>query len=226
MFLCGIVIGSVGTNAADLVDTSQGVADVLTRQGGDIVDAFFASVFVLLALMGTGYAISSGLRLRAEESSGHAELLLSTPVARVRWAAGHLLIAMAGAAVVVAATGLGAGIAYALGSHDAGQIPRLTGAALADLPAVWVLGAVVAALFGLLPRATSLAWAFLGACVLIWLLGPLLDVPSWLLDISPYQHVPAVPAETADAGPLFALTAVAAALIVAGLLAFRRRDVT
>src|SRR5262249_11391549 len=159
--------GSVGTSAGDLVDTSQGVADVLQRQGGDIVDAFFASVFMLLALMASGFTISSGLRLRTEENAGHAELLLSTPVARLRWAGSHLLTAMAGSVVVVVATGLGAGIAYAIGSHDAAQILRLTGAALAALPAVWVLGAVVAALFGLLPRAASAAWAVLGACVLI-----------------------------------------------------------
>jgi ABC-2 type transport system permease protein len=226
MFLCGVVIGSVGTSAGDLIETSQGVADVLQRSGGDIVDAFFASVFVLLALMGSGYTISSGLRLRAEETAGHAELLLSTPVARLRWAGGHLLMAMAGSAAVLLATGLGAGIAYAVGSHDAGQIPRLTGAALAELPAVWVLGAVVAALFGLLPRAASLAWAALGACVVIWLLGPLLDVPGWVLDVSPFQHVPAVPSAALHAGPLLALIAVAAALTAAGLVAFRRRDLT
>jgi ABC-2 type transport system permease protein len=226
LFLCGVVIGSVGTNAGDLVDSSQGVADVLTRSGGDVVDAFFASVFVLLALMGSGYTISSGMRLRQEESAGHAELLLSTPVARLRWAGGHLLIAMAGSALVLLATGLGAGIAYALGSHDAAQIPRLTGAALAELPAVWVLGALVAALFGVLPRAVSAAWAALGACALIWLLGPLLDVPGWVLDISPFEHVPGVPAASLDAGPLLALTAIAAALTAAGLVAFRRRDVT
>jgi len=55
--------------------------------------------------------------------------------------------------------------------------------------------------------------------------GPLLDVPGWVLDISPYEHVPAVPAATVAAGPLLALAAVAAALTAAGLAGFRRRDV-
>ena len=73
------------------MDSSQSLSDILTRSGGDITDAFFASVFLLMALIATGFTISSGLRLRGEESQGHAEMLLSTPVARVRWAAGHLL---------------------------------------------------------------------------------------------------------------------------------------
>ena len=222
----GIVLGSIGTSAADLIDSSQGIADVLKREGGDVVDAFFASVFVLLALIASGYTLSSALKLRAEESAGHAELLLSAPVARLRWAAGHLLIALAGSGVVLLASGLGAGIAYALGSHDAAQIPRLAGAALAELPAVWVLGGVAGALFGALPRAVSAVWAALGACVLIWLLGPLLHVPPWILDVSPFQHLPAEPAVAFDLAPALGLIAVAAALAATGLAAFRARDVT
>ena len=58
---------------------------------------------------------------------------------------------------------------------------------------MWTLGALVAALFGLAPRAVSLAWAALTACLLLWFLGPLTDLPDWVLDLSPYQHVPAAP---------------------------------
>jgi ABC-2 type transport system permease protein len=221
LFLGGLVIGSIGTDAGDLVDSSQSLSDILTRSGGDVTDAFFASVFLLMALIATGFTISSALRLRGEESQGHAEILLSTPVARLRWAAGHLLIAMAGSGVVLLAMGVGAGLAY-----DPSELPTMVGAALAQLPAAWVLGALVTALFGLAPRAQSLAWAALTACLLLWFLGPLVDLPAWVMDLSPYEHVPAIPAVGFDAGPLLVLTAVAAALTAAGLAAFRHRDVT
>lgn len=225
LFLVGAVLGSVGRDAADIVESSGSVADVIARTAGaDIVDSFFASVLLMTALIATGYTISSALRLRSEETAGHTELVLSTPVPRLRWVAGHLAIAMAGSAVVLAATGLGAGLTYAIGTHDAGQLPRLIGAALAQLPAVWVLGALVAGLFGLAPRALTLAWVALGACFLLWFLGPLLDLPGWLLDVSPYQHVPAIPAAPVAVAPLLALSAVAVALTGAGLAGFRRRD--
>jgi ABC-2 type transport system permease protein len=221
MFLVGLVLGSVSRNAADLVATSRSVADVLgATTGADITDAFFASVLLLSALVATGYTISSALRLRSEETTGHLELLLSTSLPRLRWAGGHLLLALGGSALVLAATGFGAGI----GTQDAGEIPRLVGSALAQLPAVWVLGALVAGLFGLAPRALMLAWAALGACFLLWFLGPLLDLPRWLLDLSPYEHVPAVPADAFSLAPLLGLTAVAAALTAAGLAGVRRRD--
>jgi ABC-2 type transport system permease protein len=125
---------------------------------------------------------------------------------------------------VLLAIGLGAGLAYAIDNEDAGALPRLIGASLAQLPAVWVLGALAAGLFGLAPRALNIAWAALGACLLLWFLGPLLDLPNWVLDLSPYEHVPAIPAVSFDAGPLLALTAVAAALTAVGLAAFRHRD--
>jgi ABC-2 type transport system permease protein len=43
-------------------------------------------------------------------------------------------------------------------------------------------------------------------------------------DLSPYAHTPALPADDLAAGPLVALTAIAAALVAVGLVAYRRRD--
>lgn len=226
LFLTGLILGSIAQNANDLIEGNQSLANVLTQAGGaNVVDSFLASMLTLTALFATGYTVSSGLRLHAEEISGRVEPLLATSTGRLRWAASHVVVSLAGSAIVLTAAGLGVGLAHAIGSHDAAELPRLTGAALAQLPAVWVLGAIVVALFGLVPRAVALAWAAFGACVLLWFFGPLLDVPSWLLDISPYEHVPAVPAVTIAAGPLVALAAVATAFTAAGLAGFRRRDV-
>jgi ABC-2 type transport system permease protein len=226
LFLGGLVIGSIGQNAGELVDSSKSLADIITQAGGgSVIDAFLASILPLMALIATGYTISAGLRLRAEETSGHLESLLAGPVGRLPWAATHLVTTMAGSAVVLLAGGVGIGLAHAIGSHDAAQLPRLAGAALAQLPAVWVLGAVVVALFGLVPRAVTVAWAALGGCALLWFVGPLVDAPDWLRGVSPFDHVPAVPATSLAAGPLLALTAVAVALTCAGLAGLRRRDI-
>jgi ABC-2 type transport system permease protein len=43
-------------------------------------------------------------------------------------------------------------------------------------------------------------------------------------DLSPYAHVPALPADRLAAGPLLALTAIAASLVAVGLAGYRRRD--
>ena len=53
----------------------------------------------------------------------------------------------------------------------------------------------------------------------------LLGLPQWLRDLSPFEHVPQVPATWFDAVPLVVLTVVAAVLTAVGLAAFRRRDI-
>ena len=69
------------------------------------------------------------------------------------------------------------------------------------------------------------AWTALVVALLLGQLGPLLQLPTWLLDISPYSHIPAVPAESMRWTPVIVMPVVAAALIVTGMAGFRRRDV-
>ena len=178
-----------------------------------------------MALIGTAFSIQAVLRMRGEESAGRAEPLLATALARPRWAAGHLVLAAGGAVLMLAALGLGAGIADAVASDDAGRLPLLLGSAVALAPAVWVLTGVAIALLGLAPRAAAGAWGALGACFLLLYLGPLLSLPQWLMDLSPYSHVPRLPAAGLTVAPLVVLTAIAAAFTAAGLVGLRRRDI-
>jgi ABC-2 type transport system permease protein len=127
--------------------------------------------------------------------------------------------------LILGASGLGAGIADAANSGDLARVPVLVGSSLALAPALWVLIGVTVALFGLLPRAAPAAWGALGACYLMAFLGPLLSLPDWVLDLSPFTHVPLLPAADFTVAPLVALTVVAALFTAAGLIGFRRRDV-
>jgi len=56
-------------------------------------------------------------------------------------------------------------------------------------------------------------------------LGELLRLPQWAIDLSPYVHVPRMPAEPFAAGPSLALTGLAAALLVASWWRYRTRDI-
>jgi ABC-2 type transport system permease protein len=129
--------------------------------------------------------------------------------------------------VVLTAAGLGAGLAYGLRVGDVGgQLPRMLGAALAQLPAALVVAGVAVALFGLLPRScVAGGWTALTVAVLIVLLGPTLRFSQSVQDISPFTHVPKLPGGTVSAVPLTWLAAIAVALAMAGLVGLRRRDI-
>jgi ABC-2 type transport system permease protein len=98
--------------------------------------------------------------------------------------------------------------------------------ALVQAPAVWVLAGIAAALFGLLPRFTGAAWGAVGLFLLLGQLGPVLNLSQWVMDVSPFTHVPKVPGGAVSATPLIWLAVTAAALAAMGLAAFRRRDLS
>jgi ABC-2 type transport system permease protein len=220
----GLAFGSIAHSAEDLIGDNEQLREFLAQSGAtSITDSFLATMLVYMALVGAGFAIQSVLRLRSEETAVRAEPVLATAVSRWAWAGSHVAVAVTGTVLGVA--GLGVGLSHGLAVGDLGQVPRLVAAAMALVPAVWVLVGVAVALFGLVPRLTVLAWGALAACVVIGMFGPLLQLPDALIRLTPFGHVPQVPAVAAPAAPLVVLTLVAAVLVVAGLTGFRRRDV-
>jgi ABC-2 type transport system permease protein len=224
----GAVVGSAATGIGGLVGSGE-VRRIMIKLGGQaaVTNAYLAAIISFTGLIAAGYAISAVLRLRSEETAERADPVLATGTGRIRWGLGHLLIAAAGAALVLASMGLGTGLGYGLRAGDvAGQLPRLLGAALAQLPAVLVLAGVAVALFGLIPRASVAGgWSALGVVVLLLFLGASLQLSHWVPDISPFTHLPKLPGGTVSAAPLAWLAVIAIGLAALGLAGLRRRDI-
>jgi len=225
LFLGGLSIGLTAQDADSFIGDSPEADKLFAQAAGSLVDNYLAISLLSMALIGTGFAIQAVLRMRTEETSGRLEPLLATALARPRWAAGYVAVSAVGTVMILAASGLGAGIADAANTGDLARVPVLIGSSVALAPAIWVLAGVAVALFGLVPRAVAAAWSTLGACYLLAFLGPLLGLPDWVMDLSPFTHVPLLPAASFDAVPLLALTAVAAFFVTVGLAGFRRRNV-
>ena len=226
LFLIGVVYGSIANDVEDFVGSNDTMRRVIAETGGaSLTDSYLSRSLLIAALISGGYAIASALRLRSEETALRAEPVLATPVSRDRWVASHLVLSLVGSAIVLAAAGLGTGLTYGIAAGDPGQVGRLLGAALAYVPAVWLLVGLTIALFGLLPRWVTVAWAALVACFVIGFLGDILGLPDWVADLSPFQRVPQLPADNLRIAPLVVLLALAAALTTTGLTAFRHRDI-
>jgi polyether ionophore transport system permease protein len=74
-------------------------------------------------------------------------------------------------------------------------------------------------------RWAVLAWGLLGLFLVLGQIGSLLELPSWVTGLSPFEHVPAMPVESFQAGPALAMTAIAACCLVAAWWRFRSRDI-
>ncbi|MGW0861200.1 ABC transporter permease [Streptomyces sp. NPDC002611] len=220
--LAGVVYGGMTEGAADLVGGNAGARRIFERMGGQsgLTDAFLASMVGMLGLVAALYIVASVLRLHGEETSGRAEPVLANAVGRLRWAAGHLVIAFGGAALLMLLAALGFALGY---GKDIGPI---LGACLVQLPAIWVIGGLTVLLTGVLPRAAAAAWGVAGAVLLIGWVGPALDMPQTVLDLSPFGHLPKLPGGEMDWGPVLALLGLAVVLVAGGLAGLRRRDMT
>jgi ABC-2 type transport system permease protein len=224
----GALVGSAAKGIGGLLGSQQ-VRQIVARLGGTaaVTNGYLAAIMSFSGLIAAGYAVSAVLRLRTEETADHADPVLATGASRTSWGLSHLVIAAAGTAAILAVTGLGAGLGYVLRSPGgAGEVGRLVGAGLAQLPAALVVAGIAAALFGLAPRAcVAGGWIALGLAVLMLFLGALLQLSHWVQDISPFTHVPKLPGGPVAGAPLAWLTVIAVALAAAGLAGLRRRDI-
>ncbi|MEU4932169.1 ABC transporter permease [Streptomyces yokosukanensis] len=219
-FLAGAVYGGMTDGAARLVGDNAEARKIFQRMGGQsgLTDAFLAAMVGMLGLVAALHVVSCVLRLAGEEASSRAEPVLAAAVGRVRWAAGHLLIAFGGSVLIMLLAGLGFAVGYGR------QIGPVLGACLLQVAAVWVIGGIAVLLFGVVPRGATAAWGVAGAVLLIGWIGPALNVPRAVLDLSPFGHLPKLPGGGMQWEPVLVLLGLAVALVGAGLAGLRRRD--
>jgi ABC-2 type transport system permease protein len=223
--LLGLVFGNIASQVGDFVSTPE-ARDFITKLGGEegLVDAYIRVCLSVIGLAASAYGVQAAMRLRSEETGLRAEPILATATGRIRWAWSHVLVALLGTTLLIVVAGAGAGLAHGAQVRDMGEGLGVLGGALAQVPAACVLAGIVVAAFGLAPRLVAAGWVALVGFVVLGELGPLFELDQWVMDVSPFTHVPKIPGAEWTVTPLVTLTAVAALLVIAGLVGFRRRD--
>lgn len=227
MAVLGAAFGAVGDSVEELLATSPELADVLAGVGGDadLTATYLALAVGILAIIGSGAVVQLVLRGRTEELSGRAEAVLATAVSRHRWFLTNLGAALVAVTAVLVTLGAAGAAGFGAMTGDPGTGLGMLGGALAHLPAAWTLGCVVAMATAIVPRwAAAIGWSALAGSLVIGQFGPLLGLPDAVSGLSPFHHVPAVPADGWTVGPAVALLAVAVAATTVGVAAMRRRD--
>ncbi|GAA2863627.1 ABC transporter permease [Nonomuraea rubra] len=220
----GLVLGALALSIPEVARQGAAVEEFFRRYTAS-PEATMTEAYLWLIVLGLGYVAALYpllvlLRLRDEESSGRAELLLSTPVGRMRWACSHLAFAVLGSAVVLGAAGLTMGLV-------SGQAGKVLSGALIQVPAVWVLAGVGILAFGLLPRAAAaISWAaFLFVNLFGEVLGPIIGIDYWAARFFvPFPNLPMiVSGGDFTVLPILIMLAVAGLLTAAGLAGLDRR---
>jgi ABC-2 type transport system permease protein len=225
MFFFGLAYGAIGDDVESLLGESDVSQEMFAQAGTDLVSGFYGTAVLMLAVIAAGCAVSSALRPRGEEENGHLEVLLATALPRRVWLLGHVVVTVFGTVLVLMSSGIGLGAGYLMVTGDGDAAWDITWPVLQYVGPVLVLSGVARLLYGVLPRWSVLAWVPLVFAAVVMLFGELFGLPQWLQGVSPFEHLPMVPAEAFSWGPVLALAGAALVLSVAGQLAFLRRDV-
>ncbi len=163
---------------------------------------------------------------RREEAESRLETLLALPVSRSSWLGGRLALAVAGGLLLALAAGLAAWIGVAT-QGAAVSLPRVLEASFNCLPAALLFLGLAALGFAVWPRAgAGIGYGLVGAAFIWQLVGAVLNVPSWTLGLSPFNHIGLVPAQPFRAGAAAIMSATAVAALALADWRFRRRDLT
>jgi ABC-2 type transport system permease protein len=223
-----LAFGTIGDTANEFLTTNEQLQQALEALGaeGSLEDLFFAFMMGLVGVASTGFTVQTLLRARGEEVGGRLEPVLAAAVSRSRWLAGHVAIAAVGTAFILLMAGAGAALSYgAVTGELAASFRGLVGSALVQLPAALALGGFVVAAIAILPTwAAALGWGALAISLVLGQLGAILDLPPVVLDLSPFTHVPLIPAEEMAWLPVAVLLGVAVGFTALGAVVFRRRD--
>ena len=214
----GLVFGLIAPGLDDLLE-SEAARELMDRLGGQMLAAVLSMVAILISCFAVAVIGHAG----ADETAGRTEVVLATATSRSRWLAASLVVALVGSAWLLLVTGVALWVGYATaGGPSAGDLVR---AALGWSPAVWVVAGLAALLLAIRGSWATAAWAWPVLFLTLTLAGELLEFPGWLTGLSPYSHIPAMPAETWRWAPEAGLTAVAAGLLALAWLRFRERDI-
>jgi ABC-2 type transport system permease protein len=223
-YASGTLMPEIDTMIGEVVESNPVAQQVFGADPAALSLNFLGIMILYAALCCAAYAIVMAVRPKVEESSGRIELALSLPLSRSHWLGAQLLVAGLGTLVLLAVSvyAMWAG-AVSVGWEDQ-SFGDYTKVVVTHLPALLMYLGLTAALFAWVPRATGLGWVLIAYTFVIGMFGDLFDLPRWTSRISPFSWVPTPFVETAQAGDLIGLWAVAIALFAVAFVGFRRRD--
>ena len=225
----GAIMGALVSTMIDWIAGDEGYQQILASVGLEAalsLEGFLAVMAFVFGLAVTLQAVWRVGAARAEEEASRLEPILARRVSRLRWLGGHLLLTGVGAALLTVVVGASfwAGARVA-GSDELGLADALA-SSTNTLPVVVLLTGLAIGLYGVAPRLTVPVPVGLavGGFVL-YLLGPALKWPGWVLDLSPFSHLAMVPAQPWAGTAALVMAGLGILFAACGALAFRRRDI-
>ncbi|RXJ00245.1 ABC transporter permease [Anaerobacillus alkaliphilus] len=227
MFILGTSYGSVLGDLETFLESSEMMREMLQAMDGlSLTEQYLTMLMSVISMICTVPALMFILKLRGEEKRNHLDHILARAVSRTRVMGSYLFLSLFFGSLMLILAVIGLWSAAAAVMDDPIAFTTLFQAAVAYLPAMWIMVGVAVLLIGVFPALTSLTWLYLGYSFFIVYLGGLLQFPEWLGKLSPFGQTPKVPVEELEFFKMVILTGVAVVLMVIGFIGYNKRDIS
>ncbi len=218
-----VILGAFSKSIAEEAkksDLNSALGTNINTAGG-----YLAVSFVLFGLVIALFAAAHVNSIHGEESSGRLETLFALPTDRVSWLAGRVTLALTSCIALSLAVGLLAWVGAAARGAGVG-LGALLAAGANCIPAALLFLGLGTLLFAVIPRHSGGATIALVGVAFLWeLIGAAVGAPSWILSLSPFEHVAAVPQVAFDGVGATAMLVIGLIAALAGGALFVRRDI-
>ena len=226
LFILGASYGSVFGDLESFFADNELLQEMLSAvEGFTLVDQFLPMLMSIMAMIGTIPAIMVMNKIIGEEKRNRLEHLLSRPVSRLGIMGSSLVISIVTGFAMVSLAIIGLWLSGSLSMEDEIVFSTFYRAGIVYLPAMLVMIGLATVLVGVFPKLTSISWGYLIYSFIVVYFGGLMDIPDWMVNITPFGHIPQVPMEEINLLTMSLLLLVAIFLTVIGFIGFRRRDV-
>jgi ABC-2 type transport system permease protein len=222
-FLVGAVLASI----LDLFQTNRRFAELAAAAGmggHELGKVIAAALFSLLAVVTGLYAVTRLAAMVADEKAGRWTLLFAQPISRVRLVSTEIIVTVGG----VIALHCSAAVAVWSGAKITGtplQLSDSLAGALNSVPVALLAAGAAAVGVGWLPSAAAAIGALpVVGGFLVNVIMKTTNAPGWVVNLSPWTHLAAVPATPPNWAATTIFLLIGAILTALGVYGYVQRD--
>jgi ABC-2 type transport system permease protein len=224
-----LLVGALIASILEFFDTNPRFADLAGAAGFaglDSANGFAAALFSLLSIPTGLYAATRLTGFVADEKARRWTPLFTAPVPRMRFAFTEITVTTAGVLVLHAVAGLAMWTGSAITGAPLGIGDALAGA-LNTAPIAWLAVGAAGFATGWLPSAVGAIGALpVAGGFLLNVIAQNTGGPDWVVKLSPFVHLGAVPNAPPDWVAVATMAVIGAVLGALGLSGYWRRDLT
>ncbi|MFC4652491.1 ABC transporter permease [Lactococcus nasutitermitis] len=227
LFILGFVYGSMIGQISKFIKSSTTVSQIFavspTAGALMMTKQYLSTLFVIISVIVTCFAITSLSRMVSEERKNRQEQIYATALSRYKVYLTYTLIAWILGALAMFLTSLGIYLAQ-LGSSHALSFAEVMKPGMVYVVAIFFVLGLLGLLMALLPRFSAFIWIYVAFTFFMSYIGSIIKFPDWVHDLDVFYHIPKLATESMSWGNVSVIAILAVVFVLIGLVAYRRRD--